>query len=120
MKQQSLFEGQRLTLEDAIDYTIMSINAYAENHNHWAMSFSGGKDSSATLAIILYLIENKLIKAPKSLTVLYADTGLELPPLHQTAMDILQSVRKRGYRVIIVHPEIDSRYFVYMFGRGVP
>lgn len=118
--QPSLFEGSRLTLQDAIDYTIMSIGVYAENHDHWAVAFSGGKDSSATLAIVTYLVEAGLVKKPKSLTVLYADTGLELPPLHNTAMDILSVIKSRGYRVMIVRPKLDMRFFVYMFGRGVP
>lgn len=118
--QPSLFEGSRLTLQDAIEYTIMSIQAYATGHRHWAISFSGGKDSSATLAVIVYLIEAGLVPKPETLTVLYADTGLEMLPLHHTAMQILQEIRKRGYRVKIVRPRLDKRFFVYMFGRGVP
>lgn len=118
--QASLFEGARLTLQDAIDYTVLSILAYATNHKHWSISFSGGKDSSATLAIILYLIEHDMVPRPETLTVLYADTGLELLPLRHTAMQILDEVKRRGYRTRIVRPDLDHRYFVYMFGRGVP
>lgn len=118
--QPSLFEGARQTLEEAIEYTAMSINAYATNHRHWSISFSGGKDSSATLAIVMYLLDTGQIQKPETLTVLYADTGLELPPLHNSAMQILQEVRRRGYDAQIVHPRMDKRFFVYMFGRGVP
>lgn len=118
--QPSLFDGARTTLQNAIDYTIISMMAYATNHRHWTISFSGGKDSSATLAIVLYLIEAGLIQRPDTLTVLYADTGLELLPLHHTAMQILDEVERRGYRVRIVRPKLDRRFFVYMFGRGVP
>jgi len=119
-KQDSLFEGARMSLQDSIDYTVMSILAYAADHKHWAISFSGGKDSSATLAIIIYLIEAGLIPKPETLTVLYADTGLEMLPLQHTAMQILAEVQRRGYRVRIVRPKMDKRFFVYMFGRGVP
>ena len=119
-KQLTLFDNGRLSLSDAIDYTILSIMAYAANHRHWSISFSGGKDSSATLAIVLYLIENGQIPKPDTLTVLYADTGLELPPLHFSALKILAEVERRGYRVRIARPKLDHRYFVYMFGRGVP
>lgn len=118
--QPSLFEGVRQTLDEAIDYTVMSILAYATGHKHWSISFSGGKDSSATLAIVLYLIDSGRIPRPETLTVLYADTGLELLPLHHTAMQILQEVGRRGYNVQIVRPKLDKRFFVYMFGRGVP
>ncbi len=118
--QPSLFDGARMTLQDAIEYTILSIQAYALDHEHWSIAFSGGKDSSATLAIVLYLIDAGFIPKPKTLTVLYADTGLELLPLHHTAMQILKEVEKRGYRVRVVRPKMDKRFFVYMFGRGVP
>lgn len=120
MKQPSLYENARMTLEDSIQQTALSIQIYAENHNHWAISFSGGKDSSATLAVVLYLIESGQVKRPQSLTVIYADTGLELPPLHHTAMQILTEVQRRGYGTRIVRPKMDRRFFVYMFGRGVP
>jgi DNA sulfur modification protein DndC len=118
--QESLFEGARMSLQDSIDYTVMSIMAYATTHRHWTIAFSGGKDSSATLAIILFLIESGQVPKPETLTVLYADTGLELLPLHHTAMQILAEVERRGYRVRIVRPKLDKRFFVYMFGRGVP
>jgi DNA sulfur modification protein DndC len=118
--QESLFESARMSLDDSIEYTVMSILAYATNHKHWAISFSGGKDSSATLAIVLYLIETGRVPKPKTLTVLYADTGLEMLPLHHTAMQILAEVERRGYRTMVVRPKLDKRFFVYMFGRGVP
>jgi DNA sulfur modification protein DndC len=54
------------------------------------------------------------------LTILYADTGLELLPLHHTAMQILAETQRRGYRTRVVKPDLDHRFFVYMFGRGVP
>ncbi|MDI6770113.1 MAG: phosphoadenosine phosphosulfate reductase family protein [Anaerolineales bacterium] len=118
--QPTLFENSRMTLRDAIDLTVMSMQLYAEKYRHWSISYSGGKDSSATLAIVLHLLESGLINKPDSLTVLYADTGLELLPLHHTAIQILTEVEKRGYRTAIVRPELDKRFFVYMFGRGVP
>jgi DNA sulfur modification protein DndC len=118
--QPSLFEGERSSLQGAIDYTALSITVYAEKYNHWSISFSGGKDSSATLAVVLHLIEAGLVKKPETLTVIYADTGLELLPLNHTAMNILAEVKRRGYKTMIVRPELDKRFFVYMFGRGVP
>lgn len=118
--QPSLFEGARLTLEEAIAQTALSIQVYAENHRHWSISFSGGKDSSATLAVVIHLIESGQVRRPESLTVLYADTGLELLPLQHTAMQILEKVQHMGYKAKIVRPKLDKRFFVYMFGRGVP
>ena len=48
-QQTSMFDGQRLTLDDAIDLTRQSLIAYGLEYRHWAIAYSGGKDSSALL-----------------------------------------------------------------------
>jgi len=78
-----------MSLQDSIDYTALSIQAYANNYRHWAVAFSGGKDSSTVATIIVYLIEKGLIQPPETLTFLYADTRMELMPLWYSAMQIL-------------------------------
>lgn len=118
--QPTLFDAGRLTLPDALDLTAQSLNAYGANYDHWAIAFSGGKDSAATVAAVVYLIMIGKVKRPKSLTVLMSDTRMELPPLFITAMRILKEVEDRGFEVRLVMPEMDERFFVYMLGRGVP
>jgi len=120
VKQASLFDGQRMTLEDSIELTVQSLAAYGRDYRHWAIAFSGGKDSTATVTLVTHLIESGRVAAPESLTVLYADTRQELPPLHIGAMTMLDSLEKRGIKTRVVLPKIEDRYFVYMFGRGVP
>lgn len=119
-KQPTLFDGERMLLADALDLTAQSLNAYGADYDDWALAFSGGKDSSAAVAAVVYLIESGRVKAPKSLTVLMSDTRMELPPLFQTAMKILAELKTRGVNVQVVMPTMDDRFFVYMFGRGVP
>lgn len=116
----TLFDDARMKLGEAIELSVVSLNAYAERYQHWAIAYSGGKDSTATVTLVAHLIEAGRIPAPKSLTVLYADTRMELPPLHACAMDVLRELRERGTDTRIVLPELDERYFVYMLGRGVP
>jgi DNA sulfur modification protein DndC len=118
--QESLFEGARMSLRDSLDLTAQSLLAYGSAYKHWAVAFSGGKDSSTTATIITHLIESGRVPAPQSLTFLYADTRLELMPLWSSAMVILDGFKARGYKTKIVLPALDDRYFVYMFGRGVP
>lgn len=120
MRAPSLFEADRMVLRQAIDLTIESLRAYALRYRHWAIAFSGGKDSSALVALVSHFIEQGLIPAPASLTVLYADTRMELPPLQVAAMGILAELRERDIETRVVLPALDDRYFVYMFGRGVP
>jgi DNA sulfur modification protein DndC len=120
MKTISMFESQRLTLADSIDLTRQSLLAYGVEYRHWAIAYSGGKDSTATVATVVHLIETQQIPRPESLTVLYADTRQEIPPLHVGAMQMLDELKRRGYGAQVVLPRLDDRYFVYMLGRGVP
>jgi DNA sulfur modification protein DndC len=118
--QPTLFDGARMLLPDAFELTCQSLNAYGALYDHWAIAFSGGKDSSATVAAVVLAIESGRVKAPKSLTVLMSDTRMELPPLFATAMRIMAELRARGVRTQVVMPQMDDRFFVYMLGRGVP
>lgn len=120
MRTISMFEDQRLTLQDSIDLTRQSLLAYATTYRHWAIAYSGGKDSSATVAIVVYLVETGAVPRPETLTILYADTRQEIPPLHYGALQMLTALDVRGYRTQVVLPKLDDRYFVYMLGRGVP
>lgn len=109
-----------MSLQDSIDLTAQSLMAYGDTHDHWAASFSGGKDSTATITVIMRLIKTGQIKPPKSLTVFYCDTRMELFPLWLSAMNILEKLRAEGVNIRVILPELDERFFVYMFGRGVP
>jgi DNA sulfur modification protein DndC len=120
MNQSNLFEDVRMKLPEAMELTIASLKAYGLKYRHWTCAFSGGKDSTATVTMVAYLIEHGLIPEPESLTVLYADTRQELPPLHLSAMKILDELSARGIRTEVVLPPMDKRYFVYILGRGVP
>lgn len=116
----SLWETDRLTLERSLTLTIESLQAYGPLYRHWAIAYSGGKDSSAVVTLVAHLIASGQVKPPESLTVLYADTRMELPPLQAAAMQILKHLQSYGIKTQIVLPDLDSRFFVYMFGRGVP
>lgn len=118
--QGSLFEGMRLTLDNAIQISLENLRHYAKTYSHWAIAYSGGKDSSATAAFILWAIKTNQVPKPESLTILYADTRQELPPLQRTAVDFLAQVNREGFRGVAVMPQLDKRFYVYMLGRGVP
>jgi DNA sulfur modification protein DndC len=120
MRTLSLFDNERLSLERSIELSAESLRHYGSLYKHWAIAFSGGKDSSATVTLVVDLIEKGQIPKPDSLTVLYADTRQELPPLHNAAMALLDNLKERGFDTRVVLPQMDHRYFVYMLGRGVP
>jgi DNA sulfur modification protein DndC len=120
MQRLSLFDDQRTTLEDAIEMSIASLTEYGRRYRHWAVTYSGGKDSSATATFVAWAIREKLVPQPESLTILYADTRQEYPPLHATAMELIAALRNDGHNPIVVLPEMDRRFYVYMLGYGVP
>lgn len=119
-RQVSLFENQRLDLEGAIELSLLSLAEYGQRYRHWAIAYSGGKDSSATVAFVAWVIKTGRVAAPESLSILYADTRQELPPLQQTAMGLLDVLRNDGFNAQVVLPPMDKRFYVYMLGRGVP
>src|SRR5690349_3106724 len=109
----SLFELDRLQLGDAIEQTVASLLAYADRYRHWAIAFSGGKDSSTVVTLVAHLIDTGRIPRPESLTVLYADTRLELLPLQIHTNGILDELTQREIETQVVYPALDDRFFVY-------
>jgi DNA sulfur modification protein DndC len=110
----------RLQMTDSIEMTIQSLLAYGASHEHWGIAWSGGKDSSATLTLIIWLLDTGRVPHPKTLTVFYADTRQELLPLAHAAQQIIDELRERGIQVEVVTAPLDKRFMVYILGRGVP
>ena len=111
----------RRTLDEAIEETI---NAFYEisafDYDIWVIGYSGGKDSTAVVTLLSYLIASGRLPRPKRVIVQYADTGMELLPLHDSALQILKQLETYGFETEIVRPALDNRFFTYMLGRGVP
>lgn len=120
LSQHNLWGVERLTMEHSLELTMASLQSYGSRYRHWAIAYSGGKDSTATVVLVAYLLATGAIAAPESLTVLYADTRMELPPLQACAMTLLGELRQHGIKTQVVRPPLDDRFFVYLFGRGVP
>jgi DNA sulfur modification protein DndC len=119
-KQIGLFNDARLTQSEAIEMTASILGDYFRQYNHVAIAFSGGKDSTATLTTVIHLIETGKIPRPRSLSAIYADTRLELPPLHIAAMATLAEVERHGFSTQVAMAPLDKRMLVYILGRGVP
>lgn len=121
MKQAGFFDGgQRMQMTESIELTIQSLQAYGPDHPHWGVAWSGGKDSSATLTVLCWLIDTGKIAAPRSLKVFYADTRQELIPLQAAAEQIMDELQERGIEVEVVRAPLDKRFMVYILGCGVP
>lgn len=113
--------ADRLVYSEAVALTLQSILAYGPQHRHWGIAWSGGKDSTATLTLIIHLIESGQLPRPETLTVYYADTRMELTPLAIAAAEIMgQLARYPWIRLRVVTAPLDKRFLVYILGRGVP
>jgi DNA sulfur modification protein DndC len=119
-EQLNLFGTKRIEFTEQIKLTIESICAYGPLHDHWAIAWSMGKDSTTLLTLIVQLISTKQIPSPKTLTVLCADTRMELIPLWIAAQGIIEKLRQKGIDVNVVTAPMDDRFLVYILGRGVP
>jgi len=116
----TLFGDARMTWLEAIELTAESLHTHGAAHAHWVFAFSGGKDSTATLTIVMYLIESGRVPRPERITVCFADTRMELLPLLHSAQRLMNQLREIGVDVRTVMAPLDERFYVYMFGRGIP
>ena len=150
MNQPSLYgAASRLSMHGSIEMFLENLIAYGEGHPTWAIAWSGGKDSTACLTLVIWaLLARELaddasvdipdrfrdllraIPKPRRLQVLYADTRMELLPLWLAARDIREHLDEYirpmldalGIELVIreVMAPLARRFFVYMLGRGVP
>jgi DNA sulfur modification protein DndC len=120
VEQLNIFGAKRIDFTEQLKYTVDSLNAYGPLHEHWAIAWSMGKDSTTVLTLVVQLIETNQIRPPKSLTVLCADTRLELIPLWLSANEITSKLKQKNIEVKIVMAPLDDRFLVYILGRGVP
>ena len=118
----TLWSGDaRMVGQEAVELTLQSLRAYWHQHDHHAVAWSGGKDSTALLTLLVHLIDKGELPQPQVLRVFYADTRQELPPIQVAADAIMAKLRQRNWiDVQVVRAPLDKRFLVYMLGRGVP
>ena len=108
------------------DPTISLIAAeYARASTPWYIGYSGGKDSSAVLTLLFLALADAPTKSTP-ITILYVDTGVEIPPVRDLALSFLNAYQtectSRGIplAIAVVSPPLADRYLVKVIGRGYP
>ncbi|MDP3220566.1 MAG: phosphoadenosine phosphosulfate reductase family protein [Deltaproteobacteria bacterium] len=125
-EQLGFFSAPRMNMHESIRLSLESLRAYLPRHRNLVVMFSGGKDSTAMLSFVLWAILTGQVPRPESVTVILADTRLELPPLLLAALQLLEEAREKGaegglvVETRVVVAPLDERILVYMLGRGVP
>ncbi len=79
------FASKRMQMTESIQRTIDGLTEYGDRYMHWVCAISGGKDSSALGTLVTYLVLSGKVKRPKTLTLIWADTRMELVPLWDAA-----------------------------------
>lgn len=96
---------------------------YLADNLPWFVGFSGGKDSSALFAAV-YSTLLSLDTAHKPVTLLFCDTGVEIPPVaqfvHETLARIDSQAARDGVPIAtrVVRPRVADSFFARVIGAG--
>jgi DNA sulfur modification protein DndC len=96
-------------------------DSYLVDEIPWVIAYSGGKDSTMTLQLVLETVAET---PRKQVHILYADTKVEPPPVIEQATNLLSKIDNWAresslpIKAQIVYPTIDDNFFVLMLGKG--
>jgi DNA sulfur modification protein DndC len=101
------------------------IAAYKTGNEPWIVGYSGGKDSTAVVKLVFQSLL-RIRDRPKPVTVIYCDTGVEIPMASALARKALRGLvresRAFGLPICarVLSPPLTERFFVKVIGRGYP
>ncbi|QJR12888.1 hypothetical protein DSM104443_03982 [Usitatibacter rugosus] len=99
---------------------------YRSSDRRWILGFSGGKDSTAVLKLVFNALLELNRPLEKPVTVVYCDTGVEIPVIRDFVRKTLRNLSREVRDVDLpietrcVQPRLSDRYFVKVIGRGYP
>lgn len=111
------------SIRDAIHSTRTALLENADSR--WIVGFSGGKDSTALLKVVVAAAKG-LRGGPSKIDIIYCDTGVENPALDAYVKTLLRRIdaeicgTRRRFRTVIVQAPLKDRFFVKLIGRGYP
>ncbi len=101
------------------------IGAYRRDNDPWIVGYSGGKDSTAVVKLLFQSLL-RIRSHHKPVTVIYCDTGVEIPLASSLARKALAGLEREAkrfglpVRTRILTPPVHERFFVKIIGRGYP
>ena len=101
--------------------------AYLADERPWVVGFSGGKDSTALLQFVYYMLGRlPASERRKRVHVLASDTRVETPSISQRIRQELAKIEAAGARdglpisTCLVYPKLNDTFWVNLIGRGYP
>lgn len=108
-------------LEDTIK------NLYLADDIPWVIGYSGGKDSTATLALIWRALKGLPKESRhKTVHIINTDTMVESPVVAKWAHDSLDMMEIQAekdelpFETHVLNPDVNNTYWVNLIGRGYP
>ncbi len=108
-------------LEDTIK------NLYLADDIPWVIGYSGGKDSTATLALIWRALKGLPKESRhKTVHIINTDTMVESPVVAKWAHDSLDMMKIQAekdelpFETHVLNPDVNNTYWVNLIGRGYP
>lgn len=102
---------------------------YLNDNRPWVIGFSGGKDSTTVLQLVieeLINIKNDNIPLNKKVYVISSDTMVETPLIISRIGECLKQIKRFALEqnlpieVQLVRPNIDNTFWVNLIGKGYP
>ncbi|MBV6397253.1 MAG: hypothetical protein HFACDABA_02861 [Anaerolineales bacterium] len=105
-------------LEESIQRAYYGIDLMrSKGFKRWLVMYSGGKDSTTALVLILEAAKNLDIEVE----IAYSDTRVEIPTLQNYADEFLGYLKQNlGIKVHIFEPELKDTFWTNLIGRGYP
>lgn len=115
-------------LDDIPEIIAQMRKLYLADERPWIVGYSGGKDSTAVVQMVYYMLANlpKRKKPRKTVHIVCNDTLVESPPIQKHMSNTLgliaKAAKKDGLPIVtkITQPELKNRFFVKVIGRGYP
>lgn len=102
-------------------------NLYLADEIPWVIGYSGGKDSTATLQLVWYALEQlSPDELKKPVHVINTDTLVESPVISRwakTSLDKLEKISDENgmpFKTHILTPNADNTFWVNFLGKGYP
>ncbi len=102
-------------------------NLYLADDIPWVVGYSGGKDSTATLQLVWFALQElPPEKMHKPVHIMHTNTLVESPVVSKWAYNSISTMQKKAddlglpFETHILTPEVDQTYWVNFIGRGYP